>query len=93
MIEAMARTGAVLSTMLGLPQALRVLRTNDVCGLSATTFWLTLANAAVWLGWALMTGHLATGIPALVNGPAAVLVLSRLQAARRMAPPPCGAPT
>ena len=93
MAEATAWTGAVLSTMLGLPQVLRVLRTNDVRGLSTITFWLTLANAAVWLSWALMTGHLATGIPAVVNGPAAVLVLCRIQAARRVAPPARAAPT
>ena len=93
MTEAVAWTGAVLSTMLGLPQVLRVLRTNDVRGLSAATFWLTLANAAVWLGWALMTGHLATGLPAVVNGPAAVLVLCRIQAARRVAPPACATST
>ena len=91
MTEVLAWTGAALSTMLGLPQAVRVLRTKQVQSLSAATYWLTLANALVWLSWALATGHLATGIPALVNGPAAVLILRRLQDARRIAARACAA--
>jgi hypothetical protein len=38
----------------------------------------------VWAAWAIATGHLAAGIPALVNGPAAVLILTRLAEARRV---------
>jgi uncharacterized protein with PQ loop repeat len=83
MIEALAWTGAALSTLLGLPQAVRTLRTNRLEALSAATYWLTLANALVWAAWAILTGHLAAGVPALVNGPAAVLILTRLEAARR----------
>jgi hypothetical protein len=37
----------------------------------------------VWAACAILTGHLAAGVPALVNGPAAVLILTRLEAARR----------
>jgi uncharacterized protein with PQ loop repeat len=84
MIEVLAWTGAALSTLLGLPQAVRALRSNRLEALSAATYWLTLANAAVWAAWAIATGHLAAGIPALVNGPAAVLILTRLAEARRV---------
>jgi uncharacterized protein with PQ loop repeat len=83
MIEALAWSGAALSTLLGLPQAVRALRTHRLDGLSAATYWLTLASAAVWATWAILTGNLAAGVPALVNGPAAVLVLARLEADRR----------
>ena len=83
MIEALAWTGAALSTLLGLPQAVRALRTDHLEALSATTYWLTLASAAVWAAWSILTGNLAAGVPALVNGPAAVLILIRLEAARR----------
>ena len=83
MTEALAWAGAALSTLLGLPQVVRALRTNQLEGPSPATYWLTLANATVWAVWALVTGHLAAGVPALVNGPAAVLVLARLEADRR----------
>lgn len=83
MTELLAWAGAALSTLLGLPQAVRALRTNRLEALSAATYWLTLANAAVWAAWAIVTGNLAAGVPALVNGPAAVLILKRLEAARR----------
>jgi uncharacterized protein with PQ loop repeat len=84
MIEVLAWAGAALSTLLGLPQAVRALRTNQLAALSAATYWLTLANAAVWASWAIATGQLAAGVPALVNGPAAVLILTRLAEARRV---------
>jgi uncharacterized protein with PQ loop repeat len=99
MIEVLAWAGAALSTLLGLPQAIRALRTNRLEALSAATYWLTLANAAVWAGWAIATGNLAAGVPAVVNGPAAVLVLTRLAADRRVCrllerrPTPGGRPT
>jgi uncharacterized protein with PQ loop repeat len=84
MIELLAWAGATLSTLLGLPQAVRALRTNQLEALSAATYWLTLANAAVWATWAVATGHIAAGVPALVNGPAAVLILTRLAEAKRV---------
>jgi uncharacterized protein with PQ loop repeat len=83
MTEMLAWTGAALSTLLGLPQAVRAWRSNRLEALSPATYWLTLANAAVWATWAILTGNLAAGVPVLVNGPAAVLILSRLEAARR----------
>ena len=83
MIEALAWTGAALSTLLGLPQAVRALRTDRLEALSPVTYWLTLASAVVWAAWAIVTGNLAAGVPAVVNGPAAALILTRLQAERR----------
>jgi uncharacterized protein with PQ loop repeat len=91
MTEILAWTGAALSTLLGLPQAVRALRTNQLQALSPATYWLTLANASVWLAWALATGHLAAGLPALVNGPTAVLILTRLEEGRRAAVRACAA--
>jgi uncharacterized protein with PQ loop repeat len=91
MIDVLAWTGAALSTLLGLPQAVRALRTNQLQALSAATYWLTLGNAIVWLSWAVATGQPAAGVPALVNGPAAVLVLTRLEQARRVAVRACRA--
>jgi hypothetical protein len=42
-------------------------------------------NSAVRATWALLTGEHAAGVPALVNGPAAVLILRLLVATRRKA--------
>jgi hypothetical protein len=45
-------------------------------------YWLVLANAAAWTAWSLLTGEYAAGVPALVNGPAAIVILHRLVATR-----------
>jgi hypothetical protein len=50
-------------------------------GVSAGTYWIVLANATVWVSWCFLTGEFAVGAPALVNGPAAVLILRRLATA------------
>jgi hypothetical protein len=44
--------------------------------------WLILANAAAWTAWSLFTGEYAAGVPALVNGPVAIVILHRLAVAR-----------
>jgi uncharacterized protein with PQ loop repeat len=81
--ELLAWCGAVLSCLLCLPQALRTLRlTERLDGISPGTYWIVLANASVWITWSLLTGELAVGAPALINGPAAVLILHRLAVAR-----------
>jgi uncharacterized protein with PQ loop repeat len=80
--ELLAWCGAALSCLLCLPQALRTLRlAGRLDGVSAGTYWIVLANAMVWVSWCLLTGEFAVGAPALVNGPAAVLILRRLAAA------------
>jgi hypothetical protein len=55
-------------------------------GLSATTYWIVFGNAAVWATWSVLTGEYAAGVPALVNGPAALLILRRLHRSHRSVP-------
>ncbi len=83
MVEILAWCGAALSCLLSVPQVVRTLRTDRLDGLSAPTYWIVLINAAVWSAWALLTGEHAAGVPAVINGPAAILILYRLTAARR----------
>lgn len=82
LVELMAWCGAGLSCLLCIPQVVRVLRAEHLDGVSAPTYWIVLANAAMWGAWSLLTGEHAAGAPALVNGPAAVLILRRLAAHR-----------
>jgi uncharacterized protein with PQ loop repeat len=77
-ITVLAWTGAVLSCLLTIPQAVRTLRSDELDGLSATTYWMILGNAVVWAIWSALSGEYAAGVPALVNGPAALLILRRL---------------
>lgn len=86
MVELLAWCGAVLSCLLAIPQAIRVLRAEHLNGVAAATYWIVLSNAAVWSAWSLLTGEHAAGAPALVNGPAAILILRRLAADRRKPP-------
>jgi uncharacterized protein with PQ loop repeat len=74
----LAWCGAALSCLLSVPQAIRVLRAERIDGISASTYVIVLGNAAVWAAWATCTGQYAAGIPALINGPAAILILRRL---------------
>lgn len=81
--ELLAWCGAALSCLLCLPQAMRTLRLAErLDGISPGTYWIVLANATVWVIWSMLTGELAVGAPALINGPAAVLILHRLAVAR-----------
>jgi uncharacterized protein with PQ loop repeat len=85
-VEMLAWCGAALSCLLSVPQAIRVLRADRLDGVSASTYVIVLSNAAVWAAWSLLTGEHAVGIPALINGPAAFLILHRLATARRNTP-------
>ena len=82
-MEMLAWCGAALSCLLSVPQAIRVLRTERLDGISASTYVIVLGNAAVWAAWAMCTGEHAAGVPALINGPAAILILRRLAIERR----------
>ncbi|MFC5260895.1 hypothetical protein ACFPJ1_02140 [Kribbella qitaiheensis] len=82
-VEMLAWCGAALSCLLCVPQAARTIREGRLDGVSACTYWIILANAAVWAAWSLLTGEHAAGAPALINGPAAVIILRRLLTARR----------
>jgi uncharacterized protein with PQ loop repeat len=46
-ITILAWTGAFLSCLLTIPQAVRTLRCDRLDGLSATTYWIIFANATV----------------------------------------------
>src|SRR5512132_3928256 len=77
----LAWCGAALSCLLSVPQAIRVLRAERLDGISASTYVIVLSTAAVWAAWSLLTGEYAAGIPGLINGPAAILILHRLMIA------------
>ena len=77
--------GACLSCVISLPQVVRTMRTKRLDGIASATYWLVLANAAAWTGWSLLTGEYAAGVPALVNGPAAIVILHRVLATRHTA--------
>lgn len=81
-ITILAWSGALLSCLLAVPQAFRAFRTDRLDGVSATTYRIVLGNATVWTAWALLTGQYAAGVPGLVNGPVAVLILLRLRRAQ-----------
>jgi uncharacterized protein with PQ loop repeat len=85
MVEMLAWCGAALSCVVSIPQAIHVLRADRLDGISASTYLIVLGNAGVWTAWALLTGEFAAGVPGLVNGPAAILILCKLLAASRVA--------
>jgi uncharacterized protein with PQ loop repeat len=82
-IAMLAWSGAALSCLLTLPQAIRTLRMDRLDAISATTYWIVLGNAVIWAAWSVLTQQYAAGVPALVNGPAAVLILRRLHRTNR----------
>ncbi len=85
MIDILAWMGALISCVLSLPQLVQALHSDRLDGVSSTTYWLVLGNATIWGAWAILAGQYAAGIPSLVNGPAAVLIIARLHRARRPA--------
>jgi uncharacterized protein with PQ loop repeat len=86
-ITILAWTGAVLSCLLTIPQAVRTLRSDRLDGLSAATYWIIFGNAAVWAMWSVLAGEYAAGVPSLVNGPVALLILRRLYRSQRSVAP------
>jgi uncharacterized protein with PQ loop repeat len=80
--------GAGLSCVISLPQVVRTVHANQLDGISSATYWLVLANAAAWSAWSLLTGEYAAGLPALVNGPSAIVILHRLAVTRHDTPDP-----
>jgi uncharacterized protein with PQ loop repeat len=78
MVEMLAWCGAALSCLLSVPQAVRTLRSDELDGLSAATYWLIFGNAVAWAAWSVLAGEYAAGVPSLVNGPAALLILRRM---------------
>ena len=78
--------GAGLSCVISLPQVVRTVRAKQLDGISSATYWLVLANAAAWTAWSLVTGEYAAGLPALVNGPVAIVILHRVAVTRHDTP-------
>lgn len=78
-IDALGYTGALLSSLMLLPQAATVVRRrhdpDGLAGISWGSMALTLCNAVVWLVWALLSTAYPAGIPSLINGPVAVMAL------------------
>jgi uncharacterized protein with PQ loop repeat len=91
-IAILAWSGAALSCLLIIPQAIRTLRTDRLDAISATTYWIVLGNAVIWAAWSVLTQQYAAGVPALVNGPAAILILLRLHRTNPAAATPHGRP-
>ena len=85
MAELLGWFGATLSCVISLPQVVRTMRAKQLDGISSATYWLVLANAAAWTAWSLLTGEYAAGVPALVNGPVAIVILHRVVATRHTA--------
>lgn len=80
----------VFGTALGLatavchaPQVVTALRSTDLSGLHPATWWLALADAALWGGYGLATGELGVVVYGIVLGTAGTIVLTRLAVTRR----------
>jgi uncharacterized protein with PQ loop repeat len=82
-VTILAWSGAFLSCLLTIPQAVRTVRSDRLDGLSATTYWIIFVNAVVWAAWAILAGEYAAGVPSLVNGPTALLILHRMHSSQR----------
>ena len=91
-IAILAWSGAALSCLLTIPQALRTLQMDRLDAISAITYWIVLGNAVIWAAWSVLTQQYAAGVPALVNGPAAILILRRLHRSHRAAATAAGEP-
>jgi uncharacterized protein with PQ loop repeat len=84
--ELLGWIAAGLSCVISLPQVVRAIRAKQLDGISSATYWLVLANATAWTTWSLFTGEYAAGVPALVNGPVAIVILRRLAVDRHNTP-------
>lgn len=77
--------GAVLGVAVVVnhaPQAVRAVRSDDLSGLHPATFWLSLADAALWGGYGVLVGDAALVAYALVLGVVGVIVLVRIAQTR-----------
>ena len=84
-----AALGAVLGVAVVVnyaPQAVRAVRSPDLSGLHPATFWLSLADAALWGGYGVLVGDAALMAYALVLGVCGVVVLVRIAQTRDAAP-------
>lgn len=80
-----AALGAVLGVAVVVnhaPQAVRAVRSDDLSGLHPATFWLSLADAALWGGYGVLVGDAALVAYALILGAVGVVVLVRIAQTR-----------
>ena len=70
-------SGAAISCLTSLPQAHRAWTSPSECliGVSVWTWRIIALNAVIWLLWAVLVGQICAGLPSLVNGPAALVIL------------------
>lgn len=80
----------VFGTVLGLatvvnhgPQVVAALRSSDLSGLHPATWWLSLADAALWGGYGLLMGDAGVVAYGVVLGTAGAVVLTRIAWTRR----------
>ena len=73
------------------PQVLRAVRESDLTGLAATTWWLSIVDAATWGAYGVAVGDAALVAYGVVLSSSAVVVLSRIQLTRRALPAPAPA--
>jgi uncharacterized protein with PQ loop repeat len=85
--------GASVSCMISLPQAIKALREPVECllGVSRLTWGIITLNAAIWLLWAILVGQICAGLPSMVNGPAALVILWRTRRSASAGSGPSGA--
>ena len=65
------------------PQVLRALRESDLRGLSASTWWLSIVDAATWGAYGLAVGDPALVGYGLVLSTSAIIVLTRIHMTRQ----------
>lgn len=63
LILAVGVAAAVASTISFVPQAIDIIRTRDVEGLSPSTYALTVAGFALWMSYGVMRGDWALVVP------------------------------
>ncbi len=71
--------GALTSSILAIPQALKIYRDPlNISGVAISTWVLLVLNALIWLLYAIATEAYPVGVPSLINGPAAIYVLVKV---------------
>ncbi|RZS89997.1 uncharacterized protein with PQ loop repeat [Motilibacter rhizosphaerae] len=85
--DLLARTGAVLGLLVGLPQLLRLVRTPDAAGVAPGTYLLSLGAGTCWAAYWLVVGRplvaASAGYCALLALTGLVLLLGRPRVAAR----------
>lgn len=92
LIEGIGFLASAVSLVLWWPQAARVWRHRHddgrLGGVSITSQVLLVVNAALWGGYAVVTGSFWVGAPGLVNAPLAVATIVLLRRSRRVSATP-----